>query len=194
MISQDVLGMLTVVLVIVAFTPYVYGTLKGTTRPHLYSWIIWSLIQGTGVWIMLAEGAKWGAAGLFVGTAFCILNAALSVRFGTKDITRTDTIFLIAALVAFGMYAVAHEPYSALALVVFIDLCGFVPSYRKAFNDPQSENISTWGMLGLSNLLSLAALQEVTILTAAYPAALLVVEFCLAAMLLTLRLRPNVSP
>lgn len=179
--TGQLFGVVAGVLSVAAFTPYFYGILyKGTVRPHVYSWVIWTLVQGTTVWIMYESGAGWGIAGLGTGAVLCVAISVLSLRYGTKDITRLDTLCLILALVALSLYALVKTPYLSLTLTIGVDLIGFVPTWRKAWHDPNSESALTWGTFAFSNIFSLLALSSFDILTATYPILLLCTETSLA--------------
>lgn len=182
-------GFLSIILSIAAFAPYFWSIHKKETQPHLYSWAIWVLIQGTAVWIMFAEGAGWGASGLAVGTFLCVCVSLISLRYGTKNITRFDTLCFFGAFIAFAMYTFVREPYTSLAIVIFIELCGFFPTFRKAIADPDSEATVTWGIFSVSNVFSLLAIEKVALLTVAYPAVLLITETSLAMLLVLLKWR-----
>ena len=184
---HTIFGFLSITFSIAAFAPYFWSIYKKETQPHLYSWTIWVLIQGTAVWIMFAEGAGWGVSGLTVGTFLCACVSLISLRYGTKNITRLDTFCLIGAFIAFAIYALVREPYTSLALVIFIELCGFFPTFRKAIADPSSETTVTWGIFSVSNVFSLLAIENVALLTVAYPAVLLITETSLAMLLVLLK-------
>lgn len=187
--SHIIFGLIASVLSISAFVPYFWDIWKGKTAPHLYSWTIWVFIQGTAVWIMFAEGAGWGASGLAIGTFLCACVSLISLRYGTKNITRLDAFCLIGALLAFALYAFVREPYTSLTLVIFIELCGFFPTFRKAITEPNSETTMTWGIFSVSNFFSLLAIENASILTVAYPAVLLITETSLTVLLIALKRR-----
>ena len=187
--ADQLFGSIAIGLSILAFAPYFVSILKGKTQPHLYSWIIWSLIQTTAVWIMFSEGAEWGAAASTVGTVLCVGVSILSLRYGTKNITRFDTLCLIGAFIAFAIYAFVKEPYISLSLVLVIEICGFIPTFRKAIRDPASEKTITWALFGISNVFALLALPAVSFLTAGYPVSLLFFESSLALTLVVRRMR-----
>ena len=193
MFSPEFFGITASVLATCAFIPYFYSIFKGETHPHLYSWIIWSLIQGTGAWIMLAEGAAWGAAALLITAFFCVCVCLLCFWYRTRTITRLDTACLVGALAAFALYAIVKEPYMSLSLAIFIDLVGFIPTFRKAIEEHESEVVTTWALFAISNVFSLAALHEITFLTAAYLIVLLICETFLAGTLLVIKMRKKSS-
>ena len=59
-----IFGILATIVAIIAFIPYFRDILRGKTQPHVYSWLVWCIIQSVGVMAMFKGGAGWGALGL----------------------------------------------------------------------------------------------------------------------------------
>jgi hypothetical protein len=53
----------------------------------------------------------------------------LSLKYGTRNITRSDTIILILALAAVFVWVQLDNPLLAVIMVTLIDLAGYVPSW-----------------------------------------------------------------
>ncbi len=45
MMDKEFFGYLSLILTIAAYTPYVWFVVQGKTKPHIFSWIIWSLLM-----------------------------------------------------------------------------------------------------------------------------------------------------
>lgn len=41
MIDKAILSIIAIAITLIAFIPYIVGILKGITKPHIFSWIIW---------------------------------------------------------------------------------------------------------------------------------------------------------
>lgn len=41
---KEIIGMITVILGIVGYIPYLRDVLRGKTKPHVYTWFVWGLI------------------------------------------------------------------------------------------------------------------------------------------------------
>src|SRR4051794_28271628 len=92
-------GLIAMVLNVIALAPYMRDTMRGTTRPHAYSWLIWFALNGIPFVAQLTEGAGLGA---WVAGVNSVLSGAvflLAIRQGDPMITRGDTYCLVAALV-----------------------------------------------------------------------------------------------
>lgn len=162
------LAVLSVVIGTIAYIPYVHGVLKGKTKPHVFTWFIWSLSLGTaavGAWY---GGGGYGALGLVVGTVFTFGIFLLSFKYGTKNITRVDVYALLASLLAIFLWWQFNNPYIAIALVTFVDALGYIPSMRKSFKEPWSEPLLSWCLFTITPLLSLFALTLYNFLTVTY--------------------------
>lgn len=41
---KEIVGTIAVVLTFVGYVPYIRDTLKGKTKPHVYTWFVWGLV------------------------------------------------------------------------------------------------------------------------------------------------------
>ncbi|MDD4662049.1 MAG: hypothetical protein PHG24_02085 [Candidatus Pacebacteria bacterium] len=153
---------------VVAFLPYLKDVFSSKTKPHIYTWLIWIITQGTAVAGMIYGGADWGSLSLAIGLIFVTFVFLLSFKYGTKDITKSDTVILIFALLAIIVWWQLKNPILSVLMVSIIDVFGFIPSFRKTFNDPWSETLSSWGLFATSNILALLAMSEYNFLTIFY--------------------------
>ena len=78
----------------------------------------------------------------------------------------------------------------ALLANLGIDLLGAVPTIRKAYRAPEAESLLSWLVFLLADTLNVCAIGSWSPATALYPVYL----FILAAVLVTLLMRPRVTP
>lgn len=167
---KELIGVLAAALVFVAYVPYVRDILRGKTKPHPYSWFVWGFITSIIFAIQVSEGA---GAGAYVTLTVAVLSFVVcffGFKNGTKDITKLDTIFFILALLATGVWLFAKQPVYSMILLVGIDILGFAPTIRKAWNKPGEETLSTWGINGFRHALSILAIQKYSLVTVLNPA------------------------
>jgi hypothetical protein len=148
---------------------YIVDVLRGKTRPHLFTWIIWSIAVGTvaaGVWY---GGGGFGVLGPIAGFLTTLCVAVLSLKYGTKNITIHDTIALCTALGAILVWWQLQQPLLAVLMVTVIDLLGYIPTFRKSFHEPWSENVFIWSLWIFSTACYIASLAAYNPLTLAYP-------------------------
>ena len=182
-----VFGILSTAIACVCFFPYIRDIFKRKTQPHMYSWLIWTILQIVGVAAQIKDGAGYGAWALGVGAFFCFAIFLLSFKYGTKNISRFDLVCLIAAIGAIGIYLFIDNPLWATIVVATVDFIGFLPTFRKGFQEPFSETASTFILSGTSNLLSLIALQNYSVTTVLYIGSLFFTNLSFATMVLLRR-------
>lgn len=166
---QLIFGLIATVLAIVCFAPYFFDIFKRKTTPHAYSWLIWSILQITGVVAIIAShGGYYGVFGIGIGALLCLAIFFLSFKYGTKNITKTDTVSFIAALIAISFWIFTKNPLYSVILISVIDFVGFIPTIRKGFEEPHTETISTYLMAAISDIFAILALSTFTLTTVRY--------------------------
>lgn len=169
-------GYIAAVIGIACFIPYIRDMFRKTTQPHIYTWLIWTILQVTGVIAMYNNGAGIGALALAIGALFCAAICLLSLKLGTKNITLFDTICLAGALGATGIYVFLHQPLLSVILISAIDFTGFLPTLRKAYYEPWTETLSMYMLFVLSGIFSVMALAHYSLITTFYPLTLIVIN------------------
>jgi hypothetical protein len=168
---------------IMGFLPYLRNSLFGKTRPHAFTWLIWMITNGvavTGLWV---GGGGIGAIPATISVVFVTLVFLVSLRFGKKDIKPSDTIVLIAALSTIFIWWLLKNPVLAVLLVSFIDVIGYIPTFRKSFKEPWTETMSSWALFALASIFAILALEEYNLLTVSYLASISFVNTVLLVFL-----------
>jgi hypothetical protein len=170
---KDILGVTAVILTFIGYIPYIRDILKGKTKPHVYSWLLWGFVTAIAFALQYGGGAGIGA---FVTLAASLASLLCTTVFflalfskGKKDITVIDTLFLLAALVALGLWLFAKQPIMSTLLVTVIDILGFAPTIRKSWNNPYSETISFYFLNAIRFTLAVLSLQHYNVVTTLYP-------------------------
>ncbi len=151
---------------------FLTNVLQKKIQPQAFTFLIWLITQGTAIAAILLGGGGIGALGLIIGECFMIVVFLLSLKYGTKNINKSDVIMLVIALVAIIIWWKVNNPIYAVLLVVLIDIVGYGPTIRKTYKHPESERMLPW-LLGAGNMFfAILALESYSLLTVAYPAAL----------------------
>lgn len=174
-------------LTIVVFIPYLIDIFKKKTKPHMYSWLVWGILQVIGPISMFKGGAGWGALPLAVGGFFCLTIFGLSFKYGTKNIKKFDLYCLIASLFAIAVYLLVEDPLYSIILVTIIDLVAFLPTFRKGFEEPFSETLATWLISAIANLFIIFSLQYYSVTTLLYTSSLVITNSIICTILITRR-------
>lgn len=153
---------------IASFVPYIIEIFAGKTKPHAYTWLIWGITQGTATFAVFMGGGGDIGYTLVILTTLIFVIFFLSLKYGTKNIKRSDTVALAAALLAVVVWWQLDNPVLAVLMVTAIDGVGYLPTYRKLFGEPWSESFLAWIFCCISYSLSLIALTEYNVLTVSY--------------------------
>ena len=166
-----VFALIGTALTIAAYFPYLRGIYLGDTKPHAYTWLIWCLTVGTATAGMLVGGSGLFAAGPFIiGTILVFCVFLLSLKFGTRNITVSDTVVLLLALSAIIIWWQLDSPLLGVLMATGIDAFGYAPTYRKLWHEPWSERVSAWVLFAVSPAFAILALHEYNVLTVLYAA------------------------
>lgn len=184
---KELLGSIAAILAIAQAVPYIRDIFRGKTKPHLYTYLIWSVVTALAFFGQFVAGGGPGAWTTGVMAIITIGVLVLCFRYGTEDITVFDAVFLVAALVAIVPWWLTKDPMYSVILATIIDVLAFFPTIRKTYNDPGSETLISY----ISNLvrhpLSILALSVYSVTTVVYPAALFVMNLVLVLVIVLRR-------
>ena len=163
-----IIAIIAASLTVIAFIPYLRDIFARKTKPHLFTWLIWGITQGTAVAALLYGGGKFGSISLIVGVIIVFIVFLLSFKYGTKDITTSDKVILILALLAIVIWWQLDNPLVAVLMISAIDGAGYIPTIRKSLEDPWSETLSFWFMMSIVCFLAIISIAEYNFLTVTY--------------------------
>ncbi|HCC84871.1 MAG TPA: hypothetical protein DEP87_04275 [Candidatus Pacebacteria bacterium] len=176
MTLTQLFGGLATILAVISYLPYLRDIWRGKTKPHVFSWLVWSILTVIGMLSQIvgeAGPAIWVSA---ITTLLCLTVLILAIKQGETKILPTDWLSLVGALVALGLWFVVKVPVWSLSLALLTDLLGFFPTFVKTWYKPNQETLSTYALNGLKHTLTLFALDRVSFLTAGYPVYLIIVN------------------
>lgn len=182
---KNILGYIATLLVFVSYIPYFRDTLSGKTKPHPYTWFLWSFITLIAFGLQFIGGAGSGSLVTLAAAIMCMAVLLLTLFQKNKiKIVKTDTIFLILAFIALGLWLIAKQPALSAILITTIDVIAFFPTIRKSWSKPYTETLIFYLLETFRFGLAIIALQKYSIITTLYPATWLSVEFLFALMLI----------
>lgn len=169
---KEIFSAIAIFITIASFLPYLISILRGQSKPHVFSWIIWSI---TTFVVFLAQLSDRGGAGAWpigVSGIITIIVAWLAYRKKADiTITLTDWLFLITALSALPFWYLTADPLSAVLILTTVDMLGFGPTLRKAYQYPYDEQALFYFLFAVRNGIAIAALENYSITTILFPAA-----------------------
>ncbi len=181
------LGVIATVIGFLSYIPYFRDIIKGKTKPHAFSWLVWSVLTGIAFFAQVVKG---GAAGSWVnaGTAVLCFSVFIAALFrGERNIKTSDWLSLAGAGTGLVLWALTNNPFGAVALVAVIDALGFIPTFRKSFYKPYEETMSTFMVSTLKYAISLPALGSFNPTTWLFPASLVLTNGSFVILLLIRR-------
>lgn len=181
--TKEFLSAIAIALTLVAFLPYIRSILRGKTKPHVFSWIIWGT---TTFAVFLAQLADEGGAGAWpigISGLITIFVAYLAyIKKSDITITRADWIFFVSALTALPVWYFTADPLWAVIILTIVDIIGFGPTLRKAYAHPFEENLTFYLLFLARNVIAITALENYSVTTVLFPAS--VALACLVLVLL----------
>ena len=91
-------GIIAAFIAIIGNTPYLIDVIKKRVKPHPYTWFVWVIVSAIILFGQIAKGAGVGALPTAVAEIFTIIIFIFSLQYGFKYIVKTDTYFLLIAL------------------------------------------------------------------------------------------------
>lgn len=180
-------GIVSAGLGVFAYAFYLRSILAGDTKPHIFTWLIYFLLDAVVFPAQVLKGAGPGSWVTLTGVIGTGIVTLLALRFGEKHITRLDQVSLALALMAFVPWLLTGDPLFSVVLAAGIDLLAMAPTFRKSYRRPHEESTSIWLIDAVRFTLSLYALSIVTITTALYPAVIVIGNTLLVALILMRR-------
>lgn len=175
---------MAIVLTIVAFAPYIRSTLAGKTKPHVFSWVIWGITTVIVFFAQLDAQGGIGAWPIGISGVITVFIAVLAfIKSADSSITRLDLLFFFAALAALPFWYLTSDPLWAVVVLTIVDLLGFGPTLRKAYDQPHDENRVFFMLFAVRNLFSLLALEHYSLATVLFPLTVSGACLCLLAMI-----------
>ena len=181
---QIILALISFSIGFLAGAIYLRATLKKEIRPHIYTWIIGAILAWIGVAAQFSDGERIAVISMLFTAIFCSLMTVLSIKYGTKDIKKFDTIVLIASITAIIPWTITKDPLLSVIMICIIEAMAIIPTMRKSWDDPWGEKLISWFWGAVNFTLSVFALTNFTFVTAAYPLAIVFVNASLIALCL----------
>jgi hypothetical protein len=184
------LGVLAALVGIADTIPYIRDTLRGSTRPHRGTWLIWSSLAVVVCLSQRADGASWSLLMAATQAALTALIFLLAIRCGEGGVSAAERVMIAIAAGGVVAWIVADQPIVATACVVAADLLGAAMMAPKAYRDPHSETLSTFALAGLSGALATGAVGSADPALMLYPGYFCLVNGAIALLIHQRRRRP----
>lgn len=174
-----ILGGVAALLALISSYIYIKDIFRGNTKPHTYTWLIWSIVTTVAFFGQLVSGGgpgSWatGVAAIVTGFVFFI---SLKGDYGNKDITGFDKACLALAILSILPWLLTDNVLWSVLLATFIDLIAFFPTMRKTLHAPKSESLPSQYVDVAKHILSTVSMGTYSLITLIYPLSVLVTKF-----------------
>lgn len=187
MLYKEVLAVVGIVIGFISYFFYFRGILLGRTKPHIFSWLVWTVINFTAFFAQLIKG---GGAGAWITAAnafLCLAVTIISLSFGEKNITSSDWLCLGGAFLGIILWLITKNPLTAVVFACLTDVFAILPTWRKSYIKPFEENVFSFGLDLIKFVLELFALASFNLTTSLFPLTILVNDSSLVTMILIRR-------
>ncbi len=178
-------------LAIAGNVPYMRDMFRGRITPHPYTWFIWSIVSGVTLAGQITKGAGWATIAFASSEVFTVLIFLFSLRYGFKNIPKRDTYYLVFALLGIIPWLVTNDPTWSVVIMVAIDLVAFIPTLRKAWEQPKTENYLLYGSNALRHSFALVALSSYNVATMLHSIAMIATNTTMTAFILRKKKKPK---
>jgi hypothetical protein len=183
MFYKEILSTIAIALTFMAFYPYIRSIMKGKTKPHVFSWVIWGSTTFAVFLAQLEANGGVGAWPIGVSGGITIFVAIFAyIKKADITITRTDWLFFVSALSSLPLWYFTSDPLWAVVILTTVDVLGFGPTIRKAYSQPHSESLVFFGIITVRNLIVVVTLESHSVTTVLFPA--VIAAACIVLMTL----------
>lgn len=174
--DQQTIGLIAFLISVAGSVLYFASIFKGDTKPHLFTWLVFSILTSIGFFAQLSDNAGPAAWTMGATALSCLATALLALKHGEKSRSRGDYIALFFSLSAIVPWLLTKDPLISVILICLIDSVGMYPTLRKAWNVPYSENLFSYSLANLKFFVALFAIENFSLVTVLYPVTIVIVN------------------
>jgi hypothetical protein len=180
-------GIISLLLAVIGYSSYFRDLFKEETKPHVFSWLVWSIMTGTAFVAQLLNNAGPGAWVMGLTAVASLFVFLYAFKYGEKNITLSDKLSLSGAIFAILLWYFTNNALIAIILLIIIDALGFYPTFRKSYHKPFEESILLYIISATIFAISLLALENYSPVTYLYPLFLIIINTSFTWMVLLRR-------
>lgn len=170
------MGILAGCLSLFAYLFYNWTIITGKTRPNRVTWWILSL---AGLMILMSYYSEGARESIWVPLAYVIgplIIALLSIKYGVGGGNYFDLVCLFTAVISLVVWLLSGSAFWALVINIVTDFLGLLPTIRKSYFSPLSEDKRAWAIETIASILNLASIKTTSFPILLYPLYLVVVN------------------
>lgn len=182
------LFILSGIVFVIAFFPYIKAILRKETSPRKATWLIWFLGD---IIVLAGMIAKHTINGIIVvgvlgaGTTFL-----LSLKYGEAGWTKRDKICLALSGLAIILWLYFGESNIGIGFSLISLAIAAWPTYVSALHKPENEDLKGWILFNISSFIGVLAIPHLTFADVAPAAAFMAID---GPMLYLLLIHPKIK-
>jgi hypothetical protein len=176
---RELLVTFSIIIGLLSYIAYFKSIFNGKTKPHIFSWGIWSIVGMVAFAAQLAGWWGWGSMMLWFTACVCVAITFLSLKYGDTQIDTLDIISLICALMAIVLWKITTNPFYASLFAMFADAIWYIPTVRKTWKNPETEPASYYWLSNLKHGLALFSLREYNPTTIMFSSSVIFINCCI---------------
>lgn len=137
--------------------PYLRDVMRGSTRPHRGTWLIWSARAVVVCLAQWADGASWSLIMLLTQAVLTTAVFAVAIVHGQGGTTIIEVVLIAVAAAGVTGWLLSGEPLVATVCVVAADLIAAAMMVPKTYRDPGSETLATFVYASIGGALAAGA-------------------------------------
>jgi hypothetical protein len=157
--------------------------------PNRATWCIWAIV---GVILCASYYSSGSTQAIWVPASYAVgqvLIAILALKYGEGAWSRFDRLCMLGAGISLILWWQLKSPAIALIINISIDSLGALPTLKKVYAEPETENCLAWSITLAASTCNLFAIDQWSISNCAFPLYL----FWLNITMVTLILRPTLQ-
>lgn len=162
---RTIIWLITIIIGIYAYYPYIRDILKWKTKPHIFSWLVFVIMDIVAFFIQFGDNAWPGAWGILTTWIGALVVLLLAIKYWEKNITKSDVFALCLALGSVVFYVLLKNPVYAQIMIFVILSSAMYPTFRKSYHKPGEETLSLYGIAVIRSILSIFAAINISFLT-----------------------------
>ncbi len=151
------LGVLAGLVGVFDTVPYLRDVMRGSTRPHRGTWLIWSALAVVVCLAQWADGASWSLIMLLTQAVLTTAVFAVAIVHGQGGTTIIELVLIAVAGAGVAGWLLSGEPLVATVCVVAADLIAAAMMVPKTYHDPGSETLATFVYASIGGALAAGA-------------------------------------
>ena len=177
-------GEIATAITVIAYLPYIFSIFKNKTKPNRTTWLVLFLIGFITLIVYKEAGASATLGVAFANTVGPLIIFILSLNFGKGWEKLSDFKYLLFSLIAIVLWQIFDSPVVGLIFNLVADFIAFLPTIRKSFKEPWTEDLLTWCLFVVGGIINLFAVETWVFAIVIYPLYILLAEGLVAILLL----------